>query len=422
MKPDVLLTRPATPAVLSALERSFRVHRLWETQDQAAFLEVVGPSIWGIATDGSAGASAALMAALPNLEIIAANAVGLDAVDLAHAKSRGIVVTNTPDVLTEDVADMALALLLAAAREIVPGHDHVRSGAWERDGNRPLARRVNGKRAGIVGLGRIGRAVARRLEAMNVRVAYHNRRPIESPYIYHGDAASLARDVDFLIVTAAGGDGSRGLVDREVIEALGPDGILVNVARGRSSTRRHSPKPSATAGSARRDSTCSPTSPACRSRSGRSRTSCSSRTWGARPSRPGRPWANWSSATWRPTSPASSCRPQCGSDRPSATCDPSDGRPGIGFDRGNKVSRLRAVSSWCSYAWCVFVFGFGRRFRRVFRRAPSLSPAVVEPEPFGAQEFGPGWSRYVRVKRHEVPPGFRLRPSPSTPGLSHLPR
>lgn len=232
MKPDVLLTRPATPAVLSALERSFRVHRLWETQDQAAFLEVVGPSIWGIATDGSAGASAALMAALPNLEIIAANAVGLDAVDLAHAKSRGIVVTNTPDVLTEDVADMALALLLAAAREIVPGHDHVRSGAWERDGNRPLARRVNGKRAGIVGLGRIGRAVARRLEAMNVRVAYHNRRPIESPYIYHGDAASLARDVDFLIVTAAGGDGSRGLVDREVIEALGPDGILVNVARG----------------------------------------------------------------------------------------------------------------------------------------------------------------------------------------------
>lgn len=232
MKPDVLMTRPSTPAALADLERSFRVHRLWEAQGPAALLKEVGPSIRGIATDGGAGASAELMAALPRLEIVAVSAVGLDAVDLGHAKARGIVVANTPDVLTEDVADMALALLLAAAREVVAGDAHVRSGAWERDGHRPLARRVHGKRAGILGLGRIGRAVARRLEAMNVRVAYHNRRPIESPYIYYSSPSALARDVDFLIVTAAGGDGSRGLVDSEVIEALGPDGILVNVARG----------------------------------------------------------------------------------------------------------------------------------------------------------------------------------------------
>jgi lactate dehydrogenase-like 2-hydroxyacid dehydrogenase len=126
---------------------------------------------------------------------------------------------------------MALLLLLAAAREAVLGDAHVRSGAWER-GNRPLARRVHGKRAGILGLGRIGRAVARRLEALNVQVAYHNRRPVESASDYHADPVSLARAVDFLIVTAAGGAGSRKLVDRDVIDALGPEGILVNVARG----------------------------------------------------------------------------------------------------------------------------------------------------------------------------------------------
>lgn len=232
MKPDVLMTRPTVPAALTALERTFRVHRLWEADDPAAFIEEVGPTIRGVATTGGFGASAELMAALPNLEIVAVNAVGLDAVDLAHAKARGIVVASTPDVLTEDVADMALALLLAAARELVAGDAHVRSGAWEREGNRPLARRVHGRRAGIVGLGRIGRAVARRLEAMNVHVAYHNRRPIESPYIYYGSPAALARDVDFLIVAATGGDDSRGLIDRETIDALGPDGILVNVARG----------------------------------------------------------------------------------------------------------------------------------------------------------------------------------------------
>lgn len=232
MKPDVLLTRPAEPRMLAALDDAFRVHRLWEAEDSAAFLQARGPSIRGLATDGSFGARSDLIAALPALEIIAVNAVGLDAVDLDQARSRGIVVTNTPDVLTEDVADMALALLLASAREIVAGDAHVRSGAWEREGGRPLTRRVNGKRAGIIGLGRIGRAVARRLAALNMAIAYHNRRPIESPYLYYPSPAELARDVDFLIVTAAGGASSRGLVGLDVLDALGPDGVLVNVARG----------------------------------------------------------------------------------------------------------------------------------------------------------------------------------------------
>ncbi|AMV38437.1 2-hydroxyacid dehydrogenase [Planctomyces sp. SH-PL62] len=232
MKPDVLVMKPPTPDVAEALERSFAVHRLWEAEDRSAFLREIGATIRGIATTGGAGASAELMRALPNLEIVAVNGVGLDAVDLAYAKEAGVVVANTPDVLTEDVADMALLLLLAAAREAVAGDAHVRSGAWEREGARPLSRRVHGKRAGILGLGRIGRAVARRLEALDIQIVYHNRRPIESPYVYYSDLEALARDVDFLVVTAAGGEGSRGLVDRAVIDALGPDGILVNVARG----------------------------------------------------------------------------------------------------------------------------------------------------------------------------------------------
>ena len=119
MKPDVLMTRPSTPAALAALERPFRVHRLWEAADPAAFLKEVGPSIRGIASDGGAGASAELMGALPRLEIVAISAVGLDAVDLGHAKARGIVVANTPDVLTEDVADMALALAAVAQGRVV---------------------------------------------------------------------------------------------------------------------------------------------------------------------------------------------------------------------------------------------------------------------------------------------------------------
>nr|WP_303652446.1 2-hydroxyacid dehydrogenase [Paludisphaera mucosa] len=226
------MTRPSTPAAAEALERSFTLHKLWKVEDRSSFFKEVGPAIRGLATDGGAGAPAELMRALPKLEIVAVNGVGLDAVDLKYAKEKGVVVANTPDVLTEDVADMALVLLLAAAREVVVGDAYVRSAAWERQGNRPLTRRVNGKRAGIVGLGRIGRAVARRLEALNMQIAYHNRRPIESPYVYYADPEALARDVDFLIVTAAGGEGSRGLVGRGVIAALGPEGILVNVARG----------------------------------------------------------------------------------------------------------------------------------------------------------------------------------------------
>jgi D-3-phosphoglycerate dehydrogenase len=156
----------------------------------------------------------------------------VDAIDLARARERGIRVTNTPDVLTEDVADMAWALLLATARRIPAGDAHVRSGAWA-ERAMAMTTRVWGKRLGVVGLGRIGRAVARRAEGFGMEVAYSGRtRREDAPYAWHPDPASLAAASDMLVVCAAGGAGTKGLVNAEAIAALGPNGILVNVSRG----------------------------------------------------------------------------------------------------------------------------------------------------------------------------------------------
>ena len=148
MKPEILMVGPMMPQLMAALERDYIVHRLWEAPDRDALLEKIGSNVKAIATNGALGASGSLINALPNLEIIALYGVGVDAIDLSLAKKRGIPVTTTPDVLTEDVADMALALLLATARRIVVGDQYVRSGQWAR-GEMALTRRVNGKRVGI---------------------------------------------------------------------------------------------------------------------------------------------------------------------------------------------------------------------------------------------------------------------------------
>ena len=203
---------------MDALARHFTVHRLWEAADRDAFLAAVAPSVRAIGTKGELGANAALIGSLPHLEIIACFGVGTDAIDLNAAKARGIRVTNTPDVLTEDVADMGWALLLATARRIPAGDAHVRSRAWA-DGGMALTRRVWGKRLGIVGLGRIGRAVARRAEGFAMTVAYSGRkRQADVPHAWHPDPVSLAREVDFLIVCASGGEGTRNLVGAAAIE------------------------------------------------------------------------------------------------------------------------------------------------------------------------------------------------------------
>ena len=182
---------------------------------------------------GGSPASAALIDALPNLKIIAVHGVGYDGVDVAHARSRGVVVTNTPDVLTEDVADLALALTLNTLRALPAVEHHLRSGRWAAGERAPLTRRASGRRYGVLGLGRIGAAIARRLEPLGGSIAYHSRRPVEgAPYAYHDSALALAEAVDVLIIATPGGAATEKLVNADVLAALGPDGVLINIARG----------------------------------------------------------------------------------------------------------------------------------------------------------------------------------------------
>jgi lactate dehydrogenase-like 2-hydroxyacid dehydrogenase len=183
-----------------------------------------------------AGADAALIDALPKLEIIANFGVGYDAVDSAHAAEKGVMVTNTPDVLTEEVADTALGLLINAVRELPSAEKWLREGRWPKEGAYPLTgATLRGRRAGIFGLGRIGKAIARRLEVFGMPVAYYNRNPIEgSPYTYYPSLVELAKAVDTLVCVAPGGKGTQKAVNAEVLNALGPDGVFVNVGRGSS--------------------------------------------------------------------------------------------------------------------------------------------------------------------------------------------
>jgi D-3-phosphoglycerate dehydrogenase len=214
------------------LESRYVIHKLWEAADKPAFLSERAPSIRAIATRGELGASAELMSALPALEIVSCYGVGTDAIDLGHARDRGIRVTNTPDALTEDVADIGIGLLLATARKIPQADGHVRSGAWAR-GNMALVTRVHGKTLGIAGMGRVGAAVARRAAAFDCEISYFDvDSRADLPYTYVGELIELARQVEFLIVTMAGGESTRDIVNAGVLAALGPAGILINISRG----------------------------------------------------------------------------------------------------------------------------------------------------------------------------------------------
>jgi lactate dehydrogenase-like 2-hydroxyacid dehydrogenase len=177
---------------------------------------------------------AALIDALPKLEIIASFGVGYDSVDAAHAGSRGVMVTNTPDVLTEEVADTALGLLIGTARELSRAEAYLRAGRWEREGPYPLTRgTLRGRRVGIFGMGRIGQAIARRLEASCLPIAYHNRRPVEGlKYDYHPTLKGLAEAVDTLISVVPGTASTARAINAEILAALGPNGVFVNIGRG----------------------------------------------------------------------------------------------------------------------------------------------------------------------------------------------
>lgn len=211
------------------LDEAFTAHAYHSAPDKAAFLAEVGPQIRAIATNGGVGASAAVIAACPKLEVISIYGVGFDAVDLAACKARGIRVTNTPDVLTDDCADLAVGMVVALARGIVPAAAFARAD-WKQ-GSFPLQRRVTGLRAGILGLGRIGHEVAKRLEGFRMDIAYSARSPKDVPYTYIADPVALAARSDVLIVTALANAETRHLVNAKVLAALGPKGMLVNISR-----------------------------------------------------------------------------------------------------------------------------------------------------------------------------------------------
>ena len=212
------------------LEADYTVHRLWQAPDRGAFVRDVAPRIEVLVTTGGAGAARALIEQLPRLRLIACFGVGVDAIDLAAARERGVAVTNTPDVLTDDVADLAIGLMLAALRGLATADRYVRAGLWLR-ANMPLQTRMSGKRLGIVGMGRIGQAIARRASAFDMSIAWNGPRPKDLPWRYEPDLLALARSVDVLVAACPGGAATRGLISRAVLEALGP-GVFVNIARG----------------------------------------------------------------------------------------------------------------------------------------------------------------------------------------------
>ena len=231
-RPIVLLAAPVLPDLEAMLDLAFDVRRAYPAPHRATLLASLGEEVRGAVVSGSHGLSAAELACLPRLEIVAVFGVGLDALPMDALRARGIAVTTTP-VLTEDVADLAVGLWLAAVRRIPAADRFVREGLWAQTGLHPLTRRASGRRLGIFGLGRIGRAVARRLEPFASEILYTSRRPVEdTSYRYTPTLLALAQACDGLFVTAPGGTQTLGIVGADVLDALGPQGVLVNVARG----------------------------------------------------------------------------------------------------------------------------------------------------------------------------------------------
>lgn len=223
------MTQKLLQSCAAAIDERYDVHRLYEAADPAALLAEVGPEIRAIA---GGNVDAALMDKLPNLEIIANFGVGYDSIDTEAARARNIRVTNTPNVLNDAMAEITIGLMVALARRIPQTDRFVRAGKWP-EGAYPLLGELNGKTVGILGLGRIGKEIALRAQAMKMRVIYYGRhRQMTEPYVYYSDLVEMAHDADWLVVVAPGGKATDKLVSRQVLEALGPKGNLVNMARG----------------------------------------------------------------------------------------------------------------------------------------------------------------------------------------------
>jgi lactate dehydrogenase-like 2-hydroxyacid dehydrogenase len=232
-KPHVLQMGALPDWDEAPLRAAYQLHRYFEASDKASFLAEVGPHVLAIATRGDLGVNADVIATCPSLEIVSVYGVGYDAVDLDACSARGIAVTNTPDVLTEDCADLALGMWLALSRGIVAAEAWARSGDWAARGGFPLHHRASGKCAGVLGLGRIGMAVARRLEGFGMKIAYSARNPRagSEKWRYTAEPMELAAWSDVMFVTLSATPETRHIVNAQVLESLGPEGMLVNISR-----------------------------------------------------------------------------------------------------------------------------------------------------------------------------------------------
>ena len=304
MKHDLLLTAKGHQGTQKRMEQEFALIKLWEAPDRAAALRDAAPRIRALAHTGHSKVDAALMDALPKLEIIANFGVGVDQIDLDAAKQRGIIVTNTANVLNACVADCAMALVLNTLRKFPQAEKYLRAGLWKTQGTYQLTTSLGGKTLGILGLGRIGEEIAKRGRAFGMNIRYHNRNKKDVPYAYDPDVVTLAKNSDVLLVITPGGAETDKLVDARVLDALGPQGYLVNVARGsvvdqpvllQYLQQKKSPAP---------DSMCITTNPMCRRRFSNSTTRCCCRTWPAPPPKPAWRWAICRSKTSCCTSPA----------------------------------------------------------------------------------------------------------------------
>jgi len=231
MKHEIILTAQGHKGTLERLQNEFSAVKLWEAADRDAALKAAA-HMRGLAHFGHSKVDGTLMDALPKLEIIANFGVGVDQIDLDAAKKRSIIVTNTPDVLNDCVADCAVALVLNTLRKFPQSQAYLRSGFWATRGPYPLTTSMGGKTMGILGLGRIGEAIARRALGFGMKIRYHNRNKKDVPYAYDADLVTLAKNSDVLVIVTPGGAETAKLVNAKVLDALGQEGYLVNVARG----------------------------------------------------------------------------------------------------------------------------------------------------------------------------------------------
>ena len=231
-QPRLLHLGKPVPYLLDRLRKTFDVTLLQDQPDRAAFLAAEGAAFRLVSADGNTGLDDDLRAHCPNVEVLSSYGVGYDAIDAGDAAGRGIIVTHTPTVLDKEVADTALMLWLAAAKQLVAAHDWAASGAWEREGPFPFQRGIRDRTVAILGLGRIGMEIAKLAQVFGSRILYTARGPKDVPFDFVADLTEMARQADVLFVICPLTDETRHIVTREVMDALGPDGILINIARG----------------------------------------------------------------------------------------------------------------------------------------------------------------------------------------------